>query len=151
MCLLFLMRSVVFRWIFVRDIHCRFIIRGGSRLFIISVPVRSLALLIIQYLLICWNNQMINWLIIGKFIVLNQWCNLLNVRASFTVKGHDKADLVPRRPDYPSGRCPYAKASWDDFLWLDGDVPHLCYQSNETSLLVLSTDAVSIDDDFVTN
>jgi hypothetical protein len=50
-------------------------------------------------LLICWNNQMINWLIIGKFTVLNHWCHLLNVRASFTVKGHDKADLVSRRSD----------------------------------------------------
>jgi hypothetical protein len=95
---------------------------------------------------------MINWLIIGKFIVLNHWCHLLNVRASFVVKGHDKADLVSRRPDYPSGHwCPPAQASWDVALWWDGKVPDLCYQSNETSLLVLSADIVSVDDDFLTN
>ena len=95
---------------------------------------------------------MINWLIIGKFIVLNHWCHLLNVRASFVVKGHNKADPVSRRPDYPSGHwCPPAQASWDVALWWDGKVPGMCYQSNATSLLVHSADIVSVDDDFLTN
>jgi len=35
-------------------------------------------------------------------------------------------------------------------LWWDGEVLDLCYQSNETSLLVLLTDNVSVDDDFLT-
>jgi hypothetical protein len=35
-------------------------------------------------------------------------------------------------------------------LWWDGKVPDLCYQSNETSLLVLSADNVLVDDDFLT-
>ena len=34
-----------------------------------------------------------------------------NVRASFTIKGRDKADLMSRHPDYPSGRCPHAQAN----------------------------------------
>ena len=50
-------------------------------------------------LFICWKNQIINWTIIGKFTALNHWCHLLNVRASFTVKGTDKADRVSRRPE----------------------------------------------------
>ena len=36
-------------------------------------------------------------------------------------------------------------------LWWDGKVPDLCYQSNDTALLVLSTEIVSVDDDFLTN
>jgi hypothetical protein len=36
-------------------------------------------------------------------------------------------------------------------LWWDGKVPDLCYQSNKTSLLVLSADNVSVDDDFLIN
>ena len=35
-------------------------------------------------------------------------------------------------------------------LWWDGKAPDLCYQSNETSLLVFSADTVSVDNDFVT-
>ena len=37
--------------------------------------------------------------------------SLLIGRPSFTFKGHDKADLVSRRPDYQSGRCPPARAN----------------------------------------
>ena len=36
-------------------------------------------------------------------------------------------------------------------LWLDGTVPDMCYQNDETALLVLSTDIVFVDDDFLTN
>ena len=32
-------------------------------------------------------------------------------------------------------------------FWWDGKVPDLCYQNNTTSLLVLSADTVSVDDD----
>ena len=35
--------------------------------------------------------------------------------------------------------------------WWDAKVLDLCYQSNDTSLLVLSTEIVSVDDDFLTN
>ncbi len=35
-------------------------------------------------------------------------------------------------------------------LWWDGKVLDLCYQNNETSLLVLSADTVSVDNDFLT-
>ena len=35
-------------------------------------------------------------------------------------------------------------------LWWDGNVPHMCYQNNETTLLVLSANTVSVDDDFLT-
>ena len=100
--------------------------------------------------MICWNNQLINWLI-GKFTRLNHWCHLLNVRASFTIIGHDKADLVSHCLDCPSGRCPPAQASSDVALWYDGKLPDLCYQRNETLLLVLSADTVSVDDDLLTN
>jgi hypothetical protein len=34
-------------------------------------------------------------------------------------------------------------------LWWDGKVPNLFYQNNDTALLVLSTDIVSVDDDFL--
>ena len=44
-----------------------------------------------------------------------------------------------------------AQASWDVALWWDGKVPDMCYQNNETSLLVLSADTISVDDDFLTN
>ena len=64
-------------------------------------------------LLIYWNNYLINWFI-GKLIVLNPRFQLLNVRISFTVKGHvHKAELVSRCPDYPSGRCLTAHANLD--------------------------------------
>jgi hypothetical protein len=36
-------------------------------------------------------------------------------------------------------------------LWWDGNVLDLFYQSNDTVLLVLSADIVSVDDDFLTN
>ena len=35
-------------------------------------------------------------------------------------------------------------------LWWDGQVPYMCYQSNEMSLLVFSADIVSVDNDFLT-
>ena len=35
-------------------------------------------------------------------------------------------------------------------LWWDGKVPDLCYQSNDTALLVLSADIVSANDNFPT-
>ena len=94
---------------------------------------------------------MINWLIIGKFIVLNHWCQLLNVRASFTVKGNYKADLVSRRHDIHPDDVHMRRPDEMFALWWDGKVPDLCYQCNETSLLVLSADTVSVDDDFLTN
>ena len=34
-------------------------------------------------------------------------------------------------------------------LWWDGKVPDQCYQSNDTPLLVLSADTVSVDDGFL--
>ena len=36
-------------------------------------------------------------------------------------------------------------------LWWDGKVRDLFYQSNDTVLLVLSTDTVFVDDDFLIN
>jgi hypothetical protein len=36
-------------------------------------------------------------------------------------------------------------------LWWDGKVLDMCYQSNDAALLVLSTDIVYVDDDFLTN
>jgi hypothetical protein len=93
---------------------------------------------------------LINWLI-DKFIVLNHWCHLLHVRASFTVKRHDKAYLMFRRPEYPSGRYAPAHARWDVALCWDEKVHDLCYQSNNMSMLVLTADIVSVDDDFLTN
>jgi len=107
-------------------------------------------LLIMQHFLICWKKQLINSRI-SKFTVLNTWWYLLNIRASFTTKGPDKADLVSRRHDYPSGRCPPTQGSWDVALRWDGKVPDMCYQSNGTSLFVLLADTFSVDDDFLTN
>ena len=36
-------------------------------------------------------------------------------------------------------------------LWWDGTIPDLCYQNDDIALLVLSTDIVSVDDDFLAN
>jgi len=36
-------------------------------------------------------------------------------------------------------------------LWWDGTIPYLYYQNDDTALLVLSTDIVSVDDDFLFN
>jgi hypothetical protein len=64
-----------------------------------------------------------------------------------------EADVVSRRPDFfhldtdVNLRRPVEMFA----LWWDGKVPDMCYQSNETSLLVLSADTVSVDDDFLTN
>ena len=33
----------------------------------------------------------------------------------------------------------------------DGRVPDPCYQNNDTALLIISTDIVSVDDDFMAN
>jgi hypothetical protein len=35
-------------------------------------------------------------------------------------------------------------------LWWDKKVPDLCYQSNDTTILVLSADTVSVGDGFLT-
>ena len=35
-------------------------------------------------------------------------------------------------------------------LWWDGKVPYMCYQSNDTALLVLSSNTVFVDDYFLT-
>ena len=36
-------------------------------------------------------------------------------------------------------------------LWWDGTLPDLFYQNDDTVVLVLSTDIVSVDDDFMAN
>ena len=36
-------------------------------------------------------------------------------------------------------------------LWWDGTLPDLCYQNDDIAVLVLSTDIVSVDDDFMAN
>jgi hypothetical protein len=64
----------------------------------------------------------------------------------------NEADAVSRRPDFfhPDTDVNLRRPVEMFALWWDGKVPNLCYQSNETSLLVLSADNVSIDDDFMT-
>ena len=37
-----------------------------------------------------------------------------------------------------------------DLRW-DGNIPDLCFQSNDAALIILSADTASVDDDFLTN
>ena len=65
----------------------------------------------------------------------------------------NEADDVSRRPDFfhPDTDDVHMRMPVEMFaLWWDGKLPNLCYQSNETSLLVLSADIVSVDDGFLT-
>ena len=64
----------------------------------------------------------------------------------------NEANVVSRRPDFfrPDTDAHLRMLVEMFALWWDGEVPYLCYQSNDTALLVLSTDTVSVDDDFLT-
>ena len=63
----------------------------------------------------------------------------------------NEADDVSRRPDFFHPDDVHLRRSVEMFaLWWDGKLPYLCYQSNDIALLLLSTDAVSVDDDFLT-
>ena len=58
---------------------------------------------------------------------------------------------VSRRPDFFHPDDVQLRRPAEMFaLWWDGNVPDLCYQNNDTALLVLSSDTVSVDDDFLT-
>ena len=61
------------------------------------------------------------------------------------------ADDVSRRPDFFNPDDVHLRKLVEMFaLWWDGQVPHLCYQSNDIALLVLSADTLSVDDGFLT-
>ena len=64
----------------------------------------------------------------------------------------NEADVVSRRPDFfhPDTDVDQRMSVEMFALWWDEKVPDLCYQSNETSLLVLSADIVSVYDGFLT-
>jgi len=63
----------------------------------------------------------------------------------------NEADVVLRRPDFFHLDDVYMRMPIEMFaLWWDGELPDLCYQSNDIVLLVLSADTVSVDDDFLT-
>jgi hypothetical protein len=64
----------------------------------------------------------------------------------------NESDALSRRLDFfhPDTDVHLRKPVGMFALWWDGKVPDLCYQSNETSLLVLSADTVSVDDGFLT-
>jgi hypothetical protein len=58
---------------------------------------------------------------------------------------------VSRRPNFFHPDDVHLRKPIEIFaLWWDGKVLDLCYQSNDTPLMVLSTDNVSVDDDFLT-
>ncbi len=58
---------------------------------------------------------------------------------------------VSRRPDFFHPDDVQLRMPAEIFaLWWDGNVPNLCYQNNDTALLVLLADIVSVDDDFLT-
>ena len=63
----------------------------------------------------------------------------------------NKADPISRRPDFFLRDVVHLRMPAELYaLWWDGKVPDLCYQSNDASLLVLSADMISVDDDFLT-
>ena len=64
----------------------------------------------------------------------------------------NEADAVSRRPDFfhTDTEVNLRRLVEMFALWWDGKVPDICYQSNKTSLLVLSADTVSVDNDFLT-
>jgi hypothetical protein len=64
----------------------------------------------------------------------------------------NEADVVSRRLDFfhPDTDVHLRRPVEMFTLWWDGEVPDLCYQSNDIALLVLSADIVSVDDDFLT-
>ena len=59
---------------------------------------------------------------------------------------------MSRRPDFfhPDNDVHLRRPLEMFALWWDKTVLDVCYQSNETPLLVLSADTVSVDDDFLT-
>ena len=63
----------------------------------------------------------------------------------------NEAGPVSRRPDcfHPDDVQLRRPAEMFD-LWWDGNVLDLCYHNNDTTLLVLSEDILSVDDDFLT-
>ncbi len=65
----------------------------------------------------------------------------------------NEADAVSRRPDFfhPDTDLHMRRPIEMLALWWDGKEPGMCFQSNETSLLVLSADTVSVDDDQTEN
>jgi hypothetical protein len=63
----------------------------------------------------------------------------------------NETDAVSRRPDFFHPDDVHLRMLVEMFaLWWDGDVLDPCYQRNYITLLVQSTDIVSIDDDFLT-
>ena len=62
-----------------------------------------------------------------------------------------KAEVLSRRPDFFHPDDAHMRRPIEMFaLWWDGTVPDLCYQSNDTALMVLSAEIVSVDDEFLT-
>jgi len=63
----------------------------------------------------------------------------------------NEADAVSWCPDFFHLEDVHKRMPFDMFaLWWDGKVPNLCYQSNDTPLMVLSAYIVSVDDGFLT-
>jgi hypothetical protein len=59
----------------------------------------------------------------------------------------NEADVVSRRPDFFHPDDVYLRRLVEMFArWWDGKGHDPCYQSNDTALLVLSTDIVFVDD-----
>ena len=63
----------------------------------------------------------------------------------------NKTDVVSRRPDFFHPDDVHLRRPIEMFalLW-DEKLLDLCYQSNDTAMLVLSADAISVDDGFLT-
>ena len=62
----------------------------------------------------------------------------------------NETDIMSRRPDFFHPDDVQLRRPTEMFaLWWDGNVPDLCYQNNDTALLVLSTDIVYVNDKFL--
>jgi hypothetical protein len=91
-------------------------------------------------------------LLIGKFHWAERLMHFAHYMSILDRKGSvNEADAVSRRPDFFHPDDVHMCRLVQMFaLWWDEKVHDLCYQSNDTRLLVLSADSVSVDDGFLT-
>jgi hypothetical protein len=89
-------------------------------------------------------DRQVHW--VGRLMPFAQCMSILYRKGSI-----NEADVLSRRPDFFHPDDVHMRMPIEMFaLWWNGKVHNLCYQSNDTALLVLSPDIVSIDDGFLT-
>jgi hypothetical protein len=90
------------------------------------------------------TDKQVHW--VERLMPFAQNTSILYRKASV-----NEVDPVSRRPDFfHSVDVQLLRLAEMFALCCDGNVPDLCYQSNDIALLVLSADSVSVDDDFLT-